>query len=67
MDTNQPGCIIYHDVFGAWRWEFTDAKGGVTDSNTSYVTREDCVAAAAAAGVSAEPIADRQARGLRRL
>ena len=50
MSTKKAGCIFYRDVFGGWRWEHTDASGEITDSNASYETREECVAAAVAAG-----------------
>ena len=56
MSSTKTGFAFYRDVFGSWRWEYTDGAGNVIDSNVSYETREACVAASAAARVNgAEP------------
>jgi DNA-binding response OmpR family regulator len=52
---------IYRDLFGGWRWECHDANGNARDSQQSYDTREDCVAAAARARVSMGDMGKRDA------
>jgi uncharacterized protein YegP (UPF0339 family) len=43
------GFSCYRDVFGGWRWEFRDANGDFVDSQQSYDSQEECLAAAGAA------------------
>jgi DNA-binding response OmpR family regulator len=51
--------VFYRDIFGAWRWECTDAENDVRDSQHSYETREECVEAAGDAGMNAQLSAER--------
>ena len=47
-------CNIYRDVFGAWRWEFRDARGEAHDSLESFDTYEECFAAARQLGFTCD-------------
>jgi uncharacterized protein YegP (UPF0339 family) len=41
--------LCYRDVFGGWRWEFREAHGDFVDSQESYESQEECIAAVNAA------------------
>jgi DNA-binding response OmpR family regulator len=53
---------FYRDVFGGWRWECRGHDGHVQDSQHSYATRDECVAAASSATLQNAPAAEQPLR-----